>query len=417
MTKRAAALCLLCAAVGFGVSAAAAYTHYHLLNDPNYRSFCDVNETVSCTQVYMSRFSTVNGVPVAIFGALWFVVAGLLSVAGFTARDSVRESVPGYLFVMSTMALAVVLYLGYASFFLLKAVCLLCLTTYAAVIGLFLVSGAATSYPMTTLPRRFSRDLRVLVSSPLAIAVAVLFFAGAASTLAFFPREGAYAADGTGGAASASQGGAQASQGSGQAAQGAAQDQQSELQRFMATAPRVPLIVPAEGAKVLIVKFNDFECPACGQSYLQYKPILAKYQASNPGAVRMVLKDYPLNPGCNPGVAQVVHQSACDAAVAVRLARAHNKEEAMEDWLYTHQSGMTPSSVRQAAKDVGGITDFDAQYAAAAASIKADAALGKQLAIKSTPTFFINGVKVEGMWAPQFFDQAIAFELKRAATK
>lgn len=410
MTKRAAALCLLCAAVGFGVSAAAAYTHYHLLNDPNYRSFCDVNETVSCTQVYMSRFSTVNGVPVAIFGALWFVVAGLLSVAGLTARDSVRESVPGYLFVMSTMALAVVLYLGYASLFLLKAVCLLCLTTYAAVIGLFLVSGAATSYPMTTLPRRFSRDLRVLVSSPLAIAVAVLFFAGAASTLAFFPREGAYAADGNGAAASASQAGAPASQ-------GAAQDQQSELQRFMATAPRVPLIVPAEGAKVLIVKFNDFECPACGQSYLQYKPILAKYQASNPGAVRMVLKDYPLNPGCNPGVAQVVHQSACDAAVSVRLARAHNKEEAMEDWLYTHQSGMTPASVRQAAKDVGGITDFDAQYAAAVASIKADAALGKQLAIKSTPTFFINGVKVEGALPPQYFDQAIAIELQRASSK
>jgi uncharacterized membrane protein/protein-disulfide isomerase len=403
MTKRAAALCLLCAAVGFGVSAAASYTHYHLLNDPNYRSFCDVNETVSCTQVYMSRFSTVSGVPVAIFGALWFVVAGLLSVAGFTARDSsVRESVPGYLFVMSTMALAVVLYLGYASFFLLKAVCLLCLTTYAAVIGLFLVSGAATSYPMTTLPRRFSRDLRVLVSSPLAIAVAVLFFAGAVSTLAFFPREGASTPVDTGTAA------AQATP---------TPDQQSELQRFMATAPRVPLIVPAEGAKVLIVKFNDFECPACGQSYLQYKPILAKYQASNPGAVRMVLKDYPLNPGCNPGVAQVVHTSACDAAVAVRLARAHNKEEAMEDWLYTHQAGMTPASVRQAAKDVGGITDFDAQYATTIASIKADAGLGKQLAIKSTPTFFINGIKVEGMWAPQFFDQAIAFELKRTATK
>ena len=401
MTRRAAFLCLLCAVVGFGVSAAAAYTHYHLLNDPNYRSFCDVNETVSCTQVYMSRFSTFAGVPVAIFGALWFVVAGLLSVAGLRARDTVRESVPGYLFVLSTLALAVILYLGYTSFFVLKAVCILCLTTYASVIGLFLVSGAATSFPMTTLPRRFSRDLRVLVSSPLAIAVAVLFFAGAASTLAFFPGAFAVAESATTAAPS----------------QAPTQNQQSELERFMATAPRVPLIVPAEGAKVLIVKFNDFECPACGQSYLQYKPILAKYEASNPGAVRMVLKDYPLNPGCNPGVARVMHVSACDAAVAVRLARKHNRAEAMEEWLYTHQPGMTTASVRQAAKDVGGITDFEAQYASTLDSIKADAALGKQLAIGSTPTFFINGVKVEGMWAPQFFDQAIAFELKRAATK
>ena len=407
MTKRAAALCLLCALVGFGVSAAAAYTHYHLLNDPNYRSFCDVSETVSCTQVYMSRFSTVRGVPVAIFGALWFVMAGLLSVAGMVGREPVRESVPGYLFLLSTLALAVILYLGYASFVILKAVCVLCLTTYAAVIGLFLVSGAATSFPMTTLPRRFSRDLRVFVGSPLAIGIAILFFAGAASTLAFFPREGASAvAD------------SNATESQGAAAQGtASQDQRSELERFMATAPRVPLIVPAEGAKVLVVKFNDFECPACGQSYLQYKSILAKYQASNPGAVRMVLKDYPLNKNCNDGIMQIIHPSACDAAVAARLARTHNRGEAMEEWLYTHQVGMTSPAVRQAARDVGGVTDFDAQYASVLASVKADAALGKQLVIKSTPTFFINGVKVEGMWAPQFFDQAIAFELKRTAAK
>jgi uncharacterized membrane protein len=190
MSKRAASLALLCALVGLGASAAAAYTHYHMLYDPSYRSFCDVNETISCTQVYQSRFSTVRGIPVAIFGAMWFAVAALLSVSGLTARQSVRESVPGYLFALSTLSLAVVLYLGYASFFLLKTVCLLCVTTYAAVIGLFLITGGATSFPMTTLPRRAVRDLRVLVTSPLALTLAVLFFAGAASTLAFFPREG-----------------------------------------------------------------------------------------------------------------------------------------------------------------------------------------------------------------------------------
>jgi protein-disulfide isomerase len=177
------------------------------------------------------------------------------------------------------------------------------------------------------------------------------------------------------------------------------------------------LIVPAEGAKVLIVKFNDFQCPACGQSYLQYKPILAKYQASNPGAVRVVLKDYPLNKDCNDGVMQIIHPAACDAAVAVRLARPRNRGEVMEEWLYTHQPTMTSPAVRQAARDIAGIADFDVQYAPTIASVKADAALGRQLAIKSTPTFFINGIKVEGMWAPQFFDQAIAYELKRAAAK
>ena len=76
MSKRAALFALLCALVGLGASAAAAYTHYHLLYDPTYRSFCDVSATISCTQVYMSRFSTFRGIPVAIFGAIWFAVAG-----------------------------------------------------------------------------------------------------------------------------------------------------------------------------------------------------------------------------------------------------------------------------------------------------------------------------------------------------
>ena len=80
MSKRAAGFALFCAVVGIAVSAAAAYTHYHMLYDPSYRSFCDVSETVSCTQVYASRFSTFQGIPVAIFGALWFVVAALLSL-------------------------------------------------------------------------------------------------------------------------------------------------------------------------------------------------------------------------------------------------------------------------------------------------------------------------------------------------
>ena len=105
----------------------------------------------------------------------------------------------------------------------------------------------------------------------------------------------------------------------------------------MATAPRVPLVVPREGAKVLIVKFNDFQCPACGQTYLQYSRFWRKCEASNPGAVKMVLKDFPLNRDCNDAIQQTLHPSACDAAVAVRLARMRNKGEAMEEWLYTHQ--------------------------------------------------------------------------------
>jgi len=402
MSRRAALIALLCSLVGLGVSAAAAYTHSHLLSDPTYRSFCDVSATVSCTQVYQSRFGTFRGIPVAIFGALFFVAATLLSAAGLTARPQLRENVPGYLFVMSTLALAVVLYLGYASFVLLKTVCVLCLTTYAAVIGLFLVSGAATSFPMTTLPRRASRDARLFATSPLALTLAVLFFAGAATTLAFFPREASTEAAA-----------------SGQAAAPAAQPtetQKSEFERWYASQPRVPLIVPTDGAKVLVVKFNDYQCPACGQSYTLYKPIFQKYETAQPGAVKLVTKDYPLNRDCNDSIGQTIHPAACDAAVAVRLV-APGKREAMEEWLYSHQPSMTSPSVRQAAKDIGLVADFDTRYQPTLALVKSDVALGKQLQIRSTPPFSINGVKIEGGLPAQYFDQAIGIELQRASAK
>jgi protein-disulfide isomerase len=231
-----------------------------------------------------------------------------------------------------------------------------------------------------------------------AIVLAVLLAGASVSVLAFFPREATATADPV-------------------AAAQVSQDQRSELERFMATAPRIPLVIPTQGAKVLIVKFNDYQCPACGQSYLAYKPVLAKYEADQPGSVRVVMRDFPLNPNCNSNVTAMLHAAACDAAVAVRLARQHNHGEAMEEWLYTHQEGMTPQTVRQAAKDIGQVTDFEARYASTLELVKGDIAVGMQLKVGSTPTFFINGVKFDGAIAPQFFEQAIAYELQHASSK
>jgi uncharacterized membrane protein/protein-disulfide isomerase len=393
MSRTLARLALVCALAGLAASGAAAYVHYHLLRDPSYLSFCDVSATVSCTQVYASRYGTLHGIPVALLGAIWFVFATLLAVAGLTARPSVRDGVSGYLFAGSTLALSMVLYLGYASLVLLKMVCILCVITYAAVIGLFLVSGAATSVPMTSLPRRISQDLKVLLSSPLAIALTLLFLGGAASTLAFFPREGA--ADAAPVAASI-------------------QDQRSDFERWYTAQPRVSLVIPSEGAKVLVVKFNDYQCPPCRQSFMDYKGVFARYDSSQPGAVRLVLKDFPLNSTCNAAVTTTLHPSACDAAVAVRLAGEHDRVAPLQEWLFANQPTLTPQGVRQAAREVGQVTNFDARYEMTLEQVKADTAYGRQLGVHSTPTFFINGVKIEGALPAQYFDQAIAFELARA---
>lgn len=450
MSRVQARLSLLCALVGLGASVAAAYVHGRMLVDPFYASACDINATISCTQVYASPFSTVGGLSVAVPGAVWFALASLLSLVAIRGEAAQQETVTGALFLGATLSLAVVLYLGYASFVVLRLVCLYCLMTYAAVIGLFLVTGAASQVPMRTLPRRLVSDLSLLRRRPSALALALCWVVASAAAVTLYPREASAvdaalladadpvvvpaAAPGvppvvTGastpatsaapavaaGASSTTQPAAtptQAARPQASTAAGQTQDRRSDFEKYLAGAPRVPLVVPAEGAKVVIVKFADYQCPACSQAYLAYRPILAKYAASNPGAVKMVMKDFPLNPSCNGALRQMIHPSACDAAVAVRLAKAHGKDVALEEYFYTHQKDMTPDMVRKAARDVGGITDFEEKYQATLQAVKADTAYGNQLKVNQTPTFFINGLKIDGGIAPQYFDQAIAYELQ-----
>jgi protein-disulfide isomerase len=179
----------------------------------------------------------------------------------------------------------------------------------------------------------------------------------------------------------------------------------------------VPIVIPPEGAKVLIVKFNDFQCPPCRNSHMAYKPILAKFAMEHPGEVRYVLKDYPLDAECNANVASTIHPSACAAAVAVRLARTHNREEAMIEWIFANQPSLTVELVKQAARDVGQVTDYDAKYATTLVAVKSDIALGKQLGVMATPTFFINGLKIDGALPVQYFQQAIEYELSHPSAK
>jgi len=378
----------------------AAYVHHRLLFDPRYASFCDINATVSCSEVLLSRYSSAYGVPIAILGAIWFTGVLVLLGAAALGRASLRENVPGYLFALSTAGLAVVLYLAYVSFAVLKVYCPLCLTADGAVIGLFIVSGAATTFPMTTLPRRLLHDVKASLVSPQAIAVILLFAIGAASAVVLSARD---AAAGESAALAA-------------VAQTASVDRQSEFDRWYNAQPRVPLVVPNDGAKVLIVDFSDFQCPYCRQAWISLRPIVDKYNAQQANTIRVVMKDFPLDSKCNANVQNGgPHPSACDAAVAVRLAKAKGKEEVLENWFFSdRQEQMTPEKVREWAHDIGLVTDFAEKYAATIEAVKSDIEFGHTLNVTATPTMFINGVKVAGVLAPPYLDRAIALELQRA---
>ena len=384
---------LASAALGLGASGASTYVHYKLLTDSSYSSFCDVSATVSCTQAYLSRYGSFWGVPVALGGVLFFALVLLLAGVAGRERSTARESVPAYVFALSTIGLAFVLYLGWASYFQLRTFCVLCAVTYVAVIALFIVSGGATTFPMTTLPRRAARDLRALVSSPVALVLALVYLAGAGSLLASFPDEAP-------------------------AAQAAAalppltSQQRADLARWWDVQPRMDMPVPAAGAKVLIVGFSDFQCPHCRNAHESYRSVFAKH--ARDGQVRFVAKHFPLEGECNAHAPAGGHTAACESAAAVVMARATGNAAKMEDWLYANQAKLTPSIVRDAAKDVGGIADFNAGYARALEEVKTDANLGGVLGVTSTPTFFINGRKLPaGVPPAQYVDALIELELQR----
>src|ERR1700758_5250381 len=120
MNKYARPLILVLALAALGAATAALYVHYHILKDPTYTSFCDINETVSCEAVLQSPYATVKGIPVAAGGVIWSVLVLLIALWGMR-RDNpdAYAAAAGYVFVLSTVALSAVLYLGYASFFVI----------------------------------------------------------------------------------------------------------------------------------------------------------------------------------------------------------------------------------------------------------------------------------------------------------
>lgn len=418
MTARSRLALLAFTLLGLGATAYASYVHLQLLQNASFVSPCDINNTISCSQVYMSAYGSVQGIPVALLGVCWFGALLLLQISARVTRVPQEDHVSAYAFVLSIPALAVALYLAYAAFFILKAVCLLCLATDVAIIGIFILSGMMTRFSLTTLPGRLARDLRTLAASPLALALLILFVAGAASAVAFFPREGAAPnaaalAAGTALSATPDASAAQAASPTPPTASSGGASGASDLERFLDTAPRS--VVPVDvTASVVIVKFNDYQCPPCRQTYDLYKPLKAKWDREAPGKVKWVTKDFALEPECNAGVKNTVHQFACEAAVAVRLSRAKGKGEAMEDWIFANQPSLSLESLKAAVQNIGGVTDFDAKYAATLSQVKGDTALGGILGVNQTPTFYINGVHIPPLEA-KFFDQAIAYELKKAS--
>ncbi len=146
----------------------------------------------------------------------------------------------------------------------------------------------------------------------------------------------------------------------------------------------------AKDGKVTLVEFGDFQCPACGA----YESIVRQVLADNKSDVKFVFKHFPL---------MQIHRNALPAAKATEAAGLQGKFWEMHDILYDKQeewSGALNSRdfFLTYATTLGLDTKkflADLDNKSLETKILAEFKEGVSLGIQGTPTFFLNGKKLD----------------------
>lgn len=162
---------------------------------------------------------------------------------------------------------------------------------------------------------------------------------------------------------------------------------------------------PAQGAAsapVTIVMFSDFQCSACARTHPILKNVIAGYKDK----VRFVVRDFPL---------VSIHENAFLAAQAANAANAQGRFFEYIELLYNNQNKLDGASLKEFATKIGlDRKKFDADLDGGkyADEVRKDMTDGMNYSVNSTPTIFINGVKIRNN-SPEEFKQAIEKALKK----
>lgn len=146
-----------------------------------------------------------------------------------------------------------------------------------------------------------------------------------------------------------------------------------------------------KNAKVVFIEYADFQCPSCGAAY----PILDDLKEEYKKDVLFVFRHFPLT---------TIHPNALSAARAAEAAGEQGKFWQMHDKLFETQqlwgqlTTNQQSTFEDYAKELGlDIDKFKTDYASEEVGnrISRDQASGSQFDVQGTPTFILNGKKIE----------------------
>ena len=157
-----------------------------------------------------------------------------------------------------------------------------------------------------------------------------------------------------------------------------------------------PTLGPAD-ALVTIVEFGDFECPFCGQAYPIIKDLLRRYG----DRVRFIYRDFP-----NPSL----HINALPAALAASCAEEQKKFWPFHDLLFAHQSKLGAEDLRSYGQQAGlNLVAFDQCVSSQRhlQEIYDDYTAGVNAGVQGTPTWFVNGYRLQGAIPPDDFNTLV----------
>jgi protein-disulfide isomerase len=158
----------------------------------------------------------------------------------------------------------------------------------------------------------------------------------------------------------------------------------------------------AAATKVTIVEFSDFQCPFCKRAV----PTLHEIEQKYPKDVAVVFVNQPLP----------FHDKAMGAAQAFMAAARQGKAWEMHDKMFSNQQALSEADLDKYAQEIGlNMAKFKAAMDSSKFKdrIQKDSAEGMKVGANGTPTFFINGNKVEGAQPFDAFKAVIDRELAK----
>ena len=157
-------------------------------------------------------------------------------------------------------------------------------------------------------------------------------------------------------------------------------------------------------AKVTVVEYSDFQCPYCGRAWeLFEKDVYPQYKDK----VRFVFKQMPLTQ---------IHPWAEDAAVASACALEQGNDQFWKvyDGLFAQQAQITKENLPAKVEEIATAAGLDVpRLKECLASrktidaVKADQSEAATVGVSGTPTFFINGRRIQNTQDAGAFKQAI----------